>query len=370
MSKISVCIPSYNHEKYIYHTIESVLNQSFQDFEIIISDDNSSDNTLEIAKSFKDSRIKIIENKKNNGTSINTNIAIENSCGEFIALIASDDMMHQDRLKKTFEFLSLNKDVDAVFTWVKAINENNLEIDHQMTKIFNVSFTNEIDMLRNFFYTGNYLCAPSCLIKKDALLSCGHFNPFLLQLQDFELWIKMLINGHKIKILEEKLTYYRISDSNLSSITSQNSKFFSRILFETEKVLEVFLTIKDTNLMINIFPELKKTFTEIKAEYKDLYIAKLALVKSFENNIVSLAYKNFVMNTIYKNVHDKFNNNQILEELNFSTREFFELSSSNYLVACNLNNTHVEKNVEKKSIFRKMQNSISKRINKIKKTCS
>ena len=101
MSKISVCIPSYNHEKYIYHTIESVLNQSFQDFEIIISDDNSSDNTLEIAKSFKDSRIKIIENKKNNGTSINTNIAIENSCGEFIALIASDDMMHQDRLKKT-----------------------------------------------------------------------------------------------------------------------------------------------------------------------------------------------------------------------------------------------------------------------------
>ena len=50
MSKISVCIPSYNHEKYIYHTIESVLNQSFQDFEIIISDDNSSDNTLEIAK--------------------------------------------------------------------------------------------------------------------------------------------------------------------------------------------------------------------------------------------------------------------------------------------------------------------------------
>ena len=193
---------------------------------------------------------------------------------------------------------------------------------------------------------------------------------FLLQLQDFELWIKMLINGHKIKILEEKLTYYRISDSNLSSITSQNSKFFSRILFETEKVLEVFLTIKDTNLMINIFPELKKTFIEIKAEYKDLYIAKLALVKSFENNIVSLAYKNFVMNTIYKNVHDKFNNNQILEELNFSTREFFELSSSNYLVTCNLNNTHVEKNVEKKSIFRKMQNSISKRINKIKKTCS
>ena len=135
MSKISVCIPSYNHEKYIYHTIESVLNQSFQDFEIIISDDNSSDNTLEIAKSFKDSRIKIIENKENNGPSINANIAIENSCGEFIASIASDDMMHQDRLKKTFEFLSLNKDVDAVFTWVKTINENNVEIDHQMTKI-------------------------------------------------------------------------------------------------------------------------------------------------------------------------------------------------------------------------------------------
>jgi hypothetical protein len=225
-------------------------------------------------------------------------------------------------------------------------------------------------VLRNFFYTGNYLCATSCLIRKDALLSCGYFNPFLLQLQDFELWIKMLINGHKIEILEEKLTYYRISDSNLSSIATQNSNFFSRILFETEKVLEVFLTIKDTNLMINIFPELKKTFTEMKPEYKDLYIAKLALLKSVENNIVSLAYRNFAMNAIYKNVYDKSNHKQILEELNFSTREFFELSASNYLVSCNLNDTYVEKNVEKKSIFRKMQNSISKRINKIKKTCS
>ena len=100
----------------------------------------------------------------------------------------------------------------------------------------------------------------------------------------------------------------------------------------------------------------------MKPEYKDLYIAKLALLKSVENNIVSLAYRNFAMNVIYKNVYDKSNHKQILEELNFSTREFFELSSSNYLVSCNLNDMHVKK----KSFIAKFKKSIFKRIEGIK----
>ena len=114
MAKISVCIPSYNHAKYISHTIESVLNQSFTDFEIIISDDNSQDNSIEIIKSFKDKRIKLIENKQNQGPSVNANIAIENASSNFIALIASDDMMHKTRLEKTFNFLTSNPNIDAV----------------------------------------------------------------------------------------------------------------------------------------------------------------------------------------------------------------------------------------------------------------
>jgi hypothetical protein len=93
------------------------------------------------------------------------------------------------------------------------------------------------------------------------------------------MWVRMLINGYKIKILEEKLTYYRISDSNLSSTISQNSKFFSRVLFETEKVLELFLTIKNIKFITKIFPELNYLFTEIKDDYKDLYIAKISLSK-------------------------------------------------------------------------------------------
>lgn len=335
MPKISVCIPSYNHQDYIAKTIQSILDQSFQDFEIIISDDNSSDNTVAIAKTFTDSRIKVITNIINQGPSINSNIAIANSSSELIALIASDDIMHKDRLAKTFDAINLSEDIGAVFTWIEAIDQNNQIIDCDIVSIFNKESDCGIEAIRKFFYEGNFLCAPSCLIRKDVIESCEYFNPLLLQLQDFEMWIKILLQGKSIKVIKEKLTFYRVFNGSLSYVDNKNTAFFSRILFETEKVLEQFLKIDNITLLLSIFPEIKELYPNIKSEYKNFYIAKLALSKSTDKNLPSLAYKNFALNTIYKFYQDK-DPKEIIKDLKFRATEFFGICSQNYLIDYNL----------------------------------
>ncbi len=334
MPKISICIPSYNHGNYITHTLNSILDQSFQDFEIIISDDNSKDNTLEIIKNFKDPRIKIIENKRNQGPSINTNIAINHANSNLIALIASDDMMERTRLEKTFNFLASNPEIDAVFTHVQTIDVNNSPIDHKMMKAFNQSFDSRYEILNYFFYKGNFLCAPSCLIKKDILISIGGLNPCLLQLQDFDAWIKILIKGYNIGFIEQKLTYYRIGD-NLSNIsnTKSNSNFFSRIHFETTKILENFLKIKNIEELKQIFPNAKDDVNTDKKTYLPFFLLQEALKNSRRSNsIIDNCYKNFAIKIAYDLLMNEESRNEIYQNFNFQASDFFNLTSENPLI--------------------------------------
>ncbi len=96
--RFSICIPCFNHEQYIGQTIESVLNQSFQDFEILVADNSSTDNSLAVIRSFRDPRIRVIENKYNIGFAPNLQRVTENACGEFINLLSSDDVMEPNAL--------------------------------------------------------------------------------------------------------------------------------------------------------------------------------------------------------------------------------------------------------------------------------
>jgi len=331
---ISICIPAYNHEKYIAHTITSILEQTFQDFEIIISDDNSSDGTIQIARNFKDPRIKIIENKENQGPSINSNITIKNASSNLIALIASDDMMKKDRLEKTFNFLNSNPNIDAVFTWAQTIDVNNEEINHKMMGVFNRSYSSKYKILNHFFYNGNFICAPSCLIKKEVLTKLGGFVPCLWQLQDFDMWIKILTDGFDIGFIKEKLTYYRIGNANLSLVgininANVNSKFLSRHHFEIEKILENFLKITDIEDFFKIFPKIKNKYQIIDQKYIAFYLMNEALEKAKEGD---QSYKNFAISICYKLMNDQDMRNLLLENFNFKVLDFIDLVSNNLLI--------------------------------------
>ena len=125
--KVSIGIPSYNHEKYISETIESILNQTFQDFEIIITDDGSSDNSLDVIKSISDPRIKLFVFDENQGACKAVNNCIKNSRGEYFAYVSSDDVWDKDKLEKQVKFLDENPHFPAVFTKVNIIDEDGKE---------------------------------------------------------------------------------------------------------------------------------------------------------------------------------------------------------------------------------------------------
>jgi glycosyltransferase involved in cell wall biosynthesis len=129
MPFFSICIPNFNYSSYLKLTIESVLSQSFQDFEIIVSDNASTDDSVNMVKSFQDSRISLIENQVNLGFSPNLDKCTQNASGEFMILLSSDDVMFPDALETIYQVIkSNNQDSLIVMSACSVIDSNGNKI--------------------------------------------------------------------------------------------------------------------------------------------------------------------------------------------------------------------------------------------------
>lgn len=122
--QISIVMPVYNRENLVEFAIESILNQTFIDFEFIIVNDGSTDKTLEKILSFEDNRIKIINNQKNSGIVFSRNIGITSALGNYISMFDSDDIALPNKLEIQYNFLEKNPEFAMVGSWVKWIDEN------------------------------------------------------------------------------------------------------------------------------------------------------------------------------------------------------------------------------------------------------
>lgn len=226
--KVSVIIPSYNHESFVGEAIESVLRQDFTDFELLIADDCSTDNSVNIIKSFDDERIKTFFFSENLGPTEILRFLIENSRGEYIALLNSDDRWRDGKLSKQVAFLEENKDFAACFTWASLIDEHgNASINGDVldSEVFIQNNCNRYEWLNRFFYHGNRLCHPSVLIRKSVYEELGYYNGAYRQLPDFEYWIR-LCSKHEIHILEEVFTEHRRTrgeNQNTSALSQANA---------------------------------------------------------------------------------------------------------------------------------------------------
>lgn len=124
MCKVSVIMPVYNAEKYVKQTVESILNQSYQDFELVVVDDCSTDKSMQIIKELNDKRIKIYSNEKNKGIAYTRNRALELANGEYIAIMDDDDIAPVYRLEEEADFLSKHLEYDVVAGNTYIIDEN------------------------------------------------------------------------------------------------------------------------------------------------------------------------------------------------------------------------------------------------------
>ena len=215
--KISVIIPTYNSEKFIERAVESVLNQTFQDFEIIIVDDFSKDNTVKIIQELqkKDSRIKLLVLEKNSGgPALPKNKGFEISKGEFIAYLDDDDKwIDKDKLKRQVEFLDKNPEYALVGT-------GGIIVEEDSNKIMDYLVPETDDLIRKSILLKNPFIQSSVVVRKDILNKAGlYLVKEYINAEDYDLWLRVGLLG-KLFNLIEPMTMYMVREGN----TSSNSK--------------------------------------------------------------------------------------------------------------------------------------------------
>ncbi len=205
----------FNGERSLNKAIESILNQTYKDFEFIIVDDGSSDNSLKIIKEYvkQDNRIKIIKNNVNIGLTKSLNRAIKYSNGEFIARQDADDISLPYRLETQLSYLKNNK--KYAFCGTNGFRKQNGQI---LINVF------ELDEIKKNLIVENCFIHPSIIIRKETLKKYGVYNEQYLYAQDYELWCRLI---YKYKInginLREKLI---IRDKSFGRFLKRDKKKF------------------------------------------------------------------------------------------------------------------------------------------------
>lgn len=306
--EVSIILPSYNYENYIGKTIDSVLNQSYPNWELIIIDDGSMDNSLDVIKRYKDKRIHLFT-QKNKGVSSTLNRGIRNSNCKYICFLDADDKYHPDKLDAQVEYM--NSGFDIVTTQVQVIDDKDEEspIEHfKMT--WNLYDKKEIfgeDRVANFLYK-NYFCKSSLMIRKELFNKYGYFDPRLITAYDLDLWLRMIPSA-KITRVDKILTYYRWHDKNETTVNN------NRIRTELLLILDNFIKNIDTSTDDKL---LKKYLESINKCIKDNNLYKgfitLQLIKNtykLEDNYDLFEIKN-AQDIIYNSINNiSINNSNI-----------------------------------------------------------
>jgi len=206
--KVSVIIPTKNRAHYLFSAIQSVLRQTFNDFEIIVVDAASIDNTREVVGKFDDKRIRYVRLEKDRGQSASRNIGIRCSRGEFIAFLDDDDLWTPSKLEKQLRIISKNPKIGLVYTGSLLFEGNVKALGYQVPSIKGNVFPHIMKM--------NYIgTCSSVLIRKECFDKVGLFDENLMGSEDFDLWIR-IAKYYEIDYLSELSTLYRFHKKRIS----------------------------------------------------------------------------------------------------------------------------------------------------------
>jgi glycosyltransferase involved in cell wall biosynthesis len=208
MPKVSVVIPAYNTASYLPEAIESVLQQTYQDFEILIVDDGSTDNTAEIALSYAP-RVKLIK-KENGGPAAARNTGMQHATGEFIAFLDSDDSWVPDKLAEQVALLDTNPAIGLVYG--KAQMFQQIGANRQWGGVIGHTQSPTLKLL----LFGNFIPAQTVLFRRTCVERVGYMkeSDALPVAEDFEFWLRFAKNYSLVGI-DRTLAYYRIHENNL-----------------------------------------------------------------------------------------------------------------------------------------------------------
>lgn len=225
---VSVILPAYNCEKFIGKAIQSVLQQTFTDFELIIINDGSTDNTGSVIQKFDDQRILYLRNSGNQGLIPTLNNAITYAKGRYIARMDGDDICLPERLENQKAFLDENENIAVVASTIEFINEQEgktgvWELDRQ---------TITPEQIKKAILRQNCIAHPTVMIRSEILKQLKYME-YQKNIEDYDLWLRLLNRGYKMAKLGEPLLLYRIHDTSVTSIhLKKKNPFFKHLVMK------------------------------------------------------------------------------------------------------------------------------------------
>ncbi|MEG4280750.1 glycosyltransferase [Microcoleus sp. MON1_C1] len=329
MPKVSVVMASYNHEKYVAETIESVLSQTYQDWEFIITDDGSPDGTVDVMKRFDDARIKLFCFSQNQGACTAMNNCIQEAKGEYIAVINSDDAWMPEKLEKQVKFLDEHPEKGAIFGYAQIIDEEGKKIteeNHFYSQVFIQPNRTRFEWLRHFFFNGNCLCHPSILIRKHCYDDIGLYDERFALLPDFDFWIRLCIK-YEIFIMPESLVKFRIrlQEANASGNKPETQM---RHHLEFSQILKNYISPDTLNIFLDIFPvsariegiESRLNIKDIEVELAPFIIAMFAIRHS------NPAHRYFCFDILYQMYSQKELAQKLKQKYSFDFSDLIKLA--------------------------------------------
>lgn len=291
--KVSVLMPAYNAEKYIGEAIESILNQTFTDFEFIIINDGSKDNTADIVKRYaaQDKRIKFINNSENKGLIAVLNEGLDVCRGVYIARMDSDDISFPERFAKQVEYMDAHPECGVLGTWVEKIGTHMKRIFRNRAKV------RVLDMIVH----GSQVVHPSAMIRRSVLVENNiKYDPQYKYAEDYAFWVDIL-QCAEIHNLHDILLKYRWHNNNVSLVheNEQNMcterirhKILSKLLSSDIDIKKISHITKESNERFYLFGFLpvirRKQYSIFKTKY--YLFEKIPLIKEKDGKIYLFEY--------------------------------------------------------------------------------
>lgn len=322
MPKITVILTSFNHEKYIREAIDSILQQTFGDFELFIWDDASRDGSWEIIRSYTDDRIKAFRNDVSRRGIYGINKTIcELASGQYIAIHHSDDVWEPEKLERQLAYLEAHPETGAVFSNALAIGEDSKPLtdkQHFYSDVFRQPNRSRHQWLRHFFFSGNALCHPSVLMRKACYDECGVYRFGLAQLPDLDMWVRLCMR-YDIHVLPESLIRFRVRDNEANS-SGNRPEVRIRDRSEFHHILRQYFRVVSFEELVAIFPE------------AEVYRREQGCIPGFVMSMVSLGANAFpwaralAIETLLELMTDESSRQQLLHVYQFDYKDLVNIT--------------------------------------------
>jgi len=296
---VSVNMPVKNGEKHLKEAIQSILNQTFSDFELIVVNDGSTDCSVEIIHSFDDKRIRFFDNETGNGIASTRNFAIKKSLGKYIAIFDCDDVMLPDRLQKQVDFLEKNPDFALVGSSIETIDENGAPFGNYIYKL-------PATLIKTQLFFNNYFAQSTVMMRKNILENFFYDTNFV-QGEDYLLWTQIAEN-YKVANLKDKLAQYRIHNQSISNVKKEQQQEFIKKVYAVQ--LSFLKIIPTENELENHFLLLKNPekidmdspqFAEI-LQWSNLLKTQNKKLQIFDNHFFNKCIKRLFRKIYRKNL--------------------------------------------------------------------